>query len=67
MAAKKKTIDQITAADLGFDANDVGAAGSAQVVTEMNPVPARESGEIVEDDGDGYLKIVELLEQVKVI
>ena len=67
MQAKKKTIDQITAADLGFDANDVGAAGSTQVVTEMNPVPAREAGEIVEDDGDGYLKIVELLEQVKVI
>ena len=67
MQAKQKPIDQITAADLGFDANDVGAAGSAEVVTEMNPLPAREAGEIVEDDGEGHLKIVELLEQVKVI
>ena len=33
----------------------------------VDPVPVREAGEIVEDDGEAYLKIVALLEQAKVI
>ena len=67
MQAKKKPIDMLTAADLGFSADQVGDPGAGQKITSVTSVPAREAGEIVEDDGDGYLKIVALLEQAKVI
>jgi electron transfer flavoprotein beta subunit len=67
MQAKQKPIDQLSVADLGLDEADVGAAGSDQHVSEMNLVPAREAGEIIEDDGEAYLQIVALLEQAKVI
>lgn len=67
MEAKKKPIDTLTAADLGFTADQIGEAGAGQTITSVDVIPAREAGEIVEDDGEGYLKIVALLEQVKVI
>jgi electron transfer flavoprotein beta subunit len=67
MQAKQKPVDQLTVGDLGLAPTDVGAGGSDQHVAEMNPVPAREAGEIIEDDGDAYLKVVALLEQAKVI
>ncbi len=67
MQAKQKPVEQLTAADLGFDAAEVGAAGSAQYVRSVTPVPARQAGEIVEDDGEAYRKILELLEQAKVV
>jgi electron transfer flavoprotein beta subunit len=61
MQAKSKPVSVYTAADLGVT-NDVG-----QKITEVAPVASRAAGEIVEDDGEGYAKIVELLEQVKVV
>ncbi len=67
MAAKKKEIDQVTAADLGFAAEAVGAAGSGQHIAAVHPAAEREAGEVVEDDGEGHLAIVKKLEQVKVI
>lgn len=67
MEAKKKPIVALTAEDLGFTANQVGEAGAGQTIRSVDIVPAREAGEIVEDDGDGYLKIVALLEKAKVI
>ena len=67
MQAKKKPIDTLTAADLGFDADQVGDPGAGQKITSVTLVPTREAGEIFEDDGEGYLKIVALLEQAKVI
>jgi electron transfer flavoprotein beta subunit len=67
MEAKKKPIDQVSVGDLGFDAGDVGGSGAGQEITSVSPVAAREAGEIVEDEGDGYQKIVEFLQQAKVI
>jgi electron transfer flavoprotein alpha/beta subunit len=67
MQAKQKPIDTLTAEDLGFTADQVGETGAGQAITSVEPVPSREAGEVVEDDGDGYLKIVALLEQAKVI
>jgi electron transfer flavoprotein beta subunit len=61
MAAKSKPVDTLTASDLGVEPH-VG-----QTVTSVTNVVSRESGDIVEDEGEAYLKIVELLEQVKVI
>lgn len=61
MQAKSKPIETVTASDLGVD------TGSGQVITAVEPVPARAAGEIIEDDGEAFARIVELLEQAKVI
>lgn len=67
MQAKQKPVDSLTASDLGFDAAGVGGSGAGQTISAVEPVPSREAGEIVEDDGEGHLKIVAMLEQVKVL
>ena len=65
MAAKSKPVDQVTAADLGV--TPVGWAGAGQQIVDVAKAPAREAGEIVEDDGEAHLKIVQFLEGLKVI
>ena len=67
MAAKSKPVDQVTVADLGIDPGSVGAAGSGQEIVAVEDAPAREAGEIVEDDGEAYTRIVGFLEDLKVI
>jgi electron transfer flavoprotein beta subunit len=67
MAAKSKPVDQLTVADLGLDASQVGAAGSRQEIVAVTPAAEREAGEIVEDEGEGHLKIIQFLESQKVI
>jgi electron transfer flavoprotein beta subunit len=65
MAAKSKPVDTVTAADLGV--TPVGWAGAGQEILDVASAPEREAGEIVEDDGEGYTKIVEFLDKLKVI
>ncbi len=67
MAAKSKPVDEVTIADLGIDAGQVGWSGAGQEIISVEQAPARESGEIVEDDGTGAEKIVAYLENLKVI
>ena len=67
MAAKNKPVDNVTAADLGLDASQVGWAGARQEITNVAQAPAREAGEKFEDDGTGAEKVVAFLEQLKVI
>lgn len=62
MAAKSKPVDTVTAADLGIE-----AASWAQSITNVEDAPAREAGEIIEDDGETFNKIVEFLDNLKVI
>jgi electron transfer flavoprotein beta subunit len=65
MAAKNKPVDTVTAADLGVES--VGWAGSGQEIVDVTAAEARKAGEIVEDDGEGFTKIVEFLDKLKVI
>ena len=67
MAAKNKPVDNVTVADLGLDAGQVGWAGARQEITNVAAAPAREAGEKFEDDGTGAEKVVAFLEQLKVI
>ena len=67
MAAKSKPVDQPSLADLGIDPSSVGAAGAGQQIVSVEDAPAREAGEIVEDDGEGFQRIVGYLENLKVI
>jgi electron transfer flavoprotein beta subunit len=65
MAAKSKPVETVTAADLGV--SPVGWAGAGQRIVEVAVAPAREAGEVVVDEGEAHLKVVELLERLKVI
>jgi electron transfer flavoprotein beta subunit len=62
MAAKSKPVENVTAGDLGIE-----AASWAQSITNVEDAPAREAGEIIEDDGESFNKIVEFLDNLKVI
>jgi electron transfer flavoprotein beta subunit len=66
MAAKSKPVDQLTIADLGLD-GQVGAANARQEIVSVVPAEERGAGEKIEDDGEGFKKIVEFLEKQKVI
>ncbi len=67
MAAKSKPVDEKTAADLGFGADQVGWDGSGQEIVDVTDAPQREAGEVIEDDGEAHLKIIEFLDNLKVI
>ena len=62
-----KPVDNLTIADLGIDASQVGAAGARQEITDVSEAEARSSGEIVVDEGDGAARVVAFLEQLKVV
>src|SRR6202046_5739581 len=67
MAAKSKPVDNLTVADLGIDASQVGAAGSGQEITDVSDAEARGAGEIVVDEGAGAQGGGAVLERVKVV
>ncbi|MDQ1444119.1 MAG: electron transfer flavoprotein beta subunit [Acidimicrobiaceae bacterium] len=61
MAAKGKPVEELKAADLGVEV----AVG--QQVTDVAPAEERQAGEVVVDEGDAHERIVQFLEQLKVI
>jgi electron transfer flavoprotein beta subunit len=65
MAAKSKPVEEVTAADLGV--TPVGWAGAGQQITNVAQAEARQAGEIIEDDGESFAKIVGFLENLKAI
>ena len=67
MAAKSKPVDEVTVGDLGIDAGSVGWAGGGQEIVAVEEAPAREAGEIIEDEGEAYERIVAFLDELKVI
>jgi len=67
MAAKSKPVDELTVADLGIDAGAVGWAGGQQEIVDVSAAEERQAGEIIEDEGEAHLKIVEFLDQLKVL
>ncbi|ABD13011.1 electron transfer flavoprotein subunit beta [Frankia sp. CcI156] len=67
MAAKKKPLTTLSAADAGLDAGAVGLAGATSTVVASEPAPPRSSGTIVKDEGDGGTKVAEFLAAQKLI
>jgi electron transfer flavoprotein beta subunit len=67
MAAKSKPVDEVGLSDLGIDAAVVGWAGAGQEIVAVDDAEERQAGEIVEDDGEGFAKVVAFLENLKVI
>ena len=67
MAAKKKTIREVSLGDIGVDAANVGLANAATSVSECTPKPPKSAGEIITDEGDGGKKLVEFLVKEKLV
>ena len=69
MGAKKKPLDGKATADVGIDSAMVGEAGSKTSVLALNPPPAKEAGEIIEDEdtNETVEKIVAWLDERKLI
>ncbi|HWM19508.1 MAG TPA: electron transfer flavoprotein subunit beta/FixA family protein [Ilumatobacteraceae bacterium] len=65
MAAKSKPVDAVTSGDLGV--TPVGWAGAGQEIVDVSEAAARQAGEIIEDDGEAFQRIVAFLENLKVI
>ncbi len=62
--AKKKPVERLSLADLGLTAEDVRAT---QRVTAVEIAPEKEPGELVEDETYALQRIVQLLEEAKVL
>jgi electron transfer flavoprotein beta subunit len=69
MGAKKKPLDSKATGDVGIEAGQVGADGSKTKVLGLNPPPAKEAGEIIEDEdtNETVEKIVAWLDERKLI
>src|SRR5581483_3400694 len=67
MAARSKPVEQLTAADLGLSADQVGSSGARQEVVDVAPAEERKAGEKIVDEGDAHERIVAFLEELKVI
>jgi electron transfer flavoprotein beta subunit len=65
MAAKSKPVETVTAAELGV--GPVGWSGAGQQIVDVAQAAERQAGEIIEDDGETFGKIVEFLDGLKVI
>ena len=52
MGAKKKPFTQLTLADLGLDASQVGEAGARERVLSIGKAEARAAGQVIKDDGN---------------
>ena len=67
MAAKNKPVDEVKVADLGVSNDDVGWPGARQEIVDVSPAEERQAGEIVEDEGEAHERIIQFLEQLKVL
>ncbi len=69
MGAKKKQLDGRATADVGIDGGMVGQSGSKTAVLALNPPPAKQAGEIIEDEdtNETVEKIVAWLDERKLI
>jgi electron transfer flavoprotein beta subunit len=69
MGAKKKPLDTKANGDVGIDGGMVGEAGSKTAVLALNAPPAKEAGEIIEDEdtNETVEKIVAWLDERKLI
>ena len=67
MASKKKPLAVMSIADLGLNANEVGAAGARERVVSVSKVEARAAGRVIKDDGTAVVAIADFLDQYKLL
>ena len=67
MAAKKKPVETLSAADAGLDAAQVGIGAAWSTVADFAARPPKAAGTVVTDEGDGGVKIADYLTEQKFI
>jgi electron transfer flavoprotein beta subunit len=69
MGAKKKPLEKVAAGDVGIDASKVGGDGSAVQCGNFKAPPAKEAGQIIEDEdtNETVEKIIAWLDERKLI
>ncbi len=67
MGAKKKPFNQLTLADLGLDAAQVGEAGARERVLSIGKVEARAAGQVLKDDGNSAQTIADFLQRYQLL
>ena len=67
MAAKNKSVDELDLAALGIDPTTVGWSGARQEIVDVVDAAARESGEVVVDEGDAHERILAFMDELKVL
>ena len=67
MAARKIEIKTLTAADLELGPDQVGESGARERVLAVGEPPARLSGRVIQDEGDGGVQIADFLASLGVI
>ena len=63
MGARKKPFTQLSLADLGIDASQVGEAGAREHVLAIGKVEARAAGQVLKDDGNAAQTIADFLQR----
>jgi electron transfer flavoprotein beta subunit len=67
MGAKTKPQETLSAADLGVEADSVGEAGAKTVVLELSPPPSRGDQVKIEDDGSAAQKILDYVNERRLL
>jgi electron transfer flavoprotein beta subunit len=67
MGAKKKPLDVLTIAALGFDATEAGRAGSKTSVLGIGAPPVRAGAVTIEDDGNAARAILDYLMEKQLV
>ncbi len=67
MGAKKKPFTQLSLADLGIDASEVGEAGARERVMAIGKVEARAAGQVIKDDGSAARAIADFLQRYQLL
>lgn len=67
MAAKKKTIESKSLADISLTANEVGSTGAWSVVENAQARPPRDKGVKIEDSGDAGTKLADYLAEKRLV
>jgi electron transfer flavoprotein beta subunit len=67
MGAKTKPQETLSAADLGLGADSLGDAGAKTVVLELSPPPSRGDQVKIEDDGSAAQKILEYVNERRLL
>jgi electron transfer flavoprotein beta subunit len=67
MGAKKKPFIQLSLADLGIEASEVGEAGAHERVMTIGAVEARAAGQVIKDEGNSAQAIADFLQRYQLL
>jgi electron transfer flavoprotein beta subunit len=67
MGAKKKPFAQLSLADLGIEASEIGETGARERVMTIGRVEARAAGQVMKDEGNAAQAIADFLQRYQLL